>query len=77
MNLCLALYLILTSFDRSEKLKTFIYFNSGVLLQENKDLTPEMEDGALISIYYSLGDTKKRSFKTSFLMTYVRSKQSQ
>ena len=37
----------------------------------------ETEYGAPISIYHSLENTKKHNFKTLFLMTYVRSKQSQ
>ena len=58
-------------FDRSEKFRTFIYFNFGVLLQENWDVIPETEYGAPISIYHSLDNTKKRNFKTLFWMTYV------
>ena len=54
------------SFDRSEKFKTFIYFNFGVLLQENEDVIPDTEYGAPISIYHSLDNTKKRNFKPLF-----------
>ena len=45
------------SFDRSEKLRTFIYFNFGVLLQ-NRDVIPETEYGAPINIYHSLDNIK-------------------
>ena len=62
------------SSDRSKKFRTIIYFKFGVLLQENQDVIPEMEYSALISIYHRLDNT---NFKTLFLMTYVRSKQSQ
>ena len=34
------------SFDRSEKFRTFIYFNFGVFLQENWAVIPETEYGA-------------------------------
>ena len=54
------------SFDRSEKFRAFIYFNFGVLLQENWNFIPETEYGAPISIYHSLDNTKKRNFKTLF-----------
>ena len=65
MNLCLALsFNSYCSFDRSEKFRTSIYFNFGVLLQENWDVIPETEYGAPISIYHSLDNTKKRNFKT-------------
>ena len=65
------------SFDRSGKFRTFIYFNFGVLLQENWEVIPETEYGAPISIYHTLDNTKKRNFNTLFWMTYVWSKQSQ
>ena len=46
------------SFDRSEKFRTFIYFNFGILLKENWDVIPEKKYGASISIYHSLDNTK-------------------
>ena len=54
------------SFDRPEKFRTFSYFNFEVLLQENKDVIPETEYAAPISIYHSLDNTKKRNFKTLY-----------
>ena len=50
---------ILTSFDESEKFRAVIYPNFGVLLQDKKDIIPEMEYSALISMYHSLDNTKK------------------
>ena len=45
------------SFDRLEKFRTFIYFNFGVLLQENYDVIPETGYGASITIYHGLDNT--------------------
>ena len=75
-NLSRTLFNSYCSFDRSEKFRTLIYFNFGVLLQENWDVIPETEYGAPISIYHSLDNTNTRNFKTLFSMTYVWSKQS-
>ena len=49
---------ILTSFDESEKFGAVIYPKFGVLLQEKKELIPETEYAALISMDHSLDNTK-------------------
>ena len=59
-------------FRQVTKVQNFIYFNFGVLLQENWDVISETEYGAPISIYrHSLDETKKRNFKTLFWISYV------
>ena len=72
-NICLTVSFFLTSFDRSQKFRTVIYFTFGVLLQDKriksylylKTLETEYTT-LLISIYHSLDDNKKCNFKTLF-----------
>ena len=67
MNVSHAFCSILTSSEKSQKLKAIIYLNFAVLLQKNKDLISDMEYKAVISIYHTMAwRTPKSALKTLF-----------
>ena len=74
-NLFLSPPFILTVGSVSKKSSELLFtLTLGSYYKRTKDVIRDTEYGALISIYHSLDNTKKRNFKTKFQMAYVPSK---